>query len=110
MPKEDDASDVIPEVVTNRILKRLLFTVGAPMLLGLGFFPLFYYLKVIQKVDLPEWVPLISSVSLFGAAGLGISYGVISTSWDPEREGSLLGWKEAKANWPAFMQTMMQKR
>ncbi|GJP43803.1 hypothetical protein CLOM_g6301 [Closterium sp. NIES-68] len=102
----EDIDDEVPEVVTNRILKRLAFTVGVPLFVGLSFFPLFYYLKVIQKVDVPDWLPLLTSLFLFGGAGLGISYGVISTSWDPLREGSLLGWTEFKANWPVFMQTM----
>lgn len=107
---EEAEDDVIPEVVTDRILKRLVLTVGMPLVLGLGFFPLFYYLKVVQKVDVPDWLPLISSVATFGLAGLGISYGVISTSWDPQREGTLLGWKEAKANWPVFTQTLSRKK
>ncbi|CAI7796513.1 unnamed protein product [Closterium sp. NIES-54] len=102
----EDIDDEVPEVVTNRILKRLAFTVGVPLFIGLSFFPLFYYLKVIQKVDVPDWLPLLTSLFTFGGSGLGISYGVISTSWDPLREGSLLGWTEFKANWPVFMQTM----
>ena len=106
--EEDD--DVVPEVVTNRILKRLVFTVGAPLLIGLSFFPLFYYLKVVKEVSLPEWLPLLTSSALFGLAGLGISYGVISASWDPAREGSLLGWKEFRQNFPAFMQTLGNKK
>ena len=106
--EEDD--DVVPEVVTNRILRRLVFTVGAPLLAGLSFFPLFYYLKVVKEVSLPEWLPLLTSSALFGIAGLGISYGVISASWDPSREGSLLGWKEFRQNLPAFMQTLGNKK
>lgn len=109
-PPAEEADDVIPEVVTDRILRRLVVTVGIPLLVGVAFFPLFYYLKVIQKVDIPEWLPLVTSSMTFGLAGLGISYGVISTSWDPQREGSLLGWKEAKANLPVFTQTLTRKK
>jgi hypothetical protein len=46
----------------------------------------------------------------FGSAGAGITYGVLSASWDPLREGSLLGWKEAQLNWPAFWQTLQGKK
>ncbi len=34
---------------------------------------------------------------------LGISYGILSTSWDPRREGSLSGVTEFKANLPIVL-------
>lgn len=33
----------------------------------------------------------------------GITYGALSASWDPTREGSLLGWTEFRANLPLFL-------
>lgn len=98
--EEVDDDDVVPEVVTNRMLKRIALTVGLPLFLGLLLFPLFYYLKVVSRVDVPEWLPLVVSMVTFGTAGAGITYGVVSSSWDPDREGSWLGWKEAQVNWP----------
>lgn len=98
--EEEDVDDVVPEVVTNRMLQRIGITVGVPLAVGVLIFPLFYYLKIVNRVDVPEWLPLLVSMVTFGTAGLGISYGVISSSWDPAREGSLLGWKEAQVNWP----------
>lgn len=96
----------IPEVVTNRMMRRMGFSVGIPLVLGLLFFPFFYYLKVVQKVDVPTWVPFIVSFFFFGSALLGVSYGIVSSSWDPLREGSLLGWNEAQRNWPVFWQSL----
>ncbi|CAN0910154.1 Protein PAM68, chloroplastic [Linum grandiflorum] len=93
---------VIPEVVTNRMISRMGFSVGIPLFIGLMFFPFFYYLKVVQKIDVPNWVPFIVSFVFFGTALLGVSYGIVSSSWDPLREGSLLGWNEAQRNWPVF--------
>jgi hypothetical protein len=29
----------------------------------------------------------------------------VSASWDPAREGSLLGWNEARRNWPVFWES-----
>ena len=112
--EEDDEDDdvdepeeaTIPEVVTNRMMKRMGLSVGAPLSLGLLFFPFFYYLKVGLKVDVPTWVPFIVSFFFFGTALLGISYGIVSTSWDPLREGSLLGWNEAQRNWPVFWNSL----
>ncbi|KAL8095870.1 hypothetical protein AgCh_037015 [Apium graveolens] len=99
-------ADVIPEIVTNRMIKRMGFSVGIPLFIGLMFFPLFYYLKVGLKVDVPSWVPVIVSFVFFGTALLGVSYGIVSSSWDPMREGSALGWIEAQKNWPVFWQSI----
>ncbi|KAH0705142.1 hypothetical protein KY290_009837 [Solanum tuberosum] len=43
---------------------------------------------------------------LYQSALLGVSYGIVSSSWDPMREGSTLGWNEAKKNWPVFWQSI----
>ncbi|CAJ2647034.1 unnamed protein product [Trifolium pratense] len=58
---------IIPEIVTNRMIGRMAFSVGIP---------------------------------------LGVSYGIVSASWDPLREGSFLGWTEAQKNWPVFWQSL----
>lgn len=104
--EEEEEGGVIPEVVTNRMISRMGFSVGIPLLIGLLFFPFFYYLKVGLKIDVPSWVPVIVSFFFFGSALLGVSYGIVSSSWDPMREGSLLGWNEAQKNWPVFWQSI----
>ncbi|KAA0052996.1 protein PAM68 [Cucumis melo var. makuwa] len=88
------------------MMSRMGFTVGIPLFIGLLFFPFFYYLKVGLKIDVPSWVPVIVSFFFFGSALLGVSYGIVSSSWDPMREGSLLGWNEAQKNWPVFWQSI----
>ncbi|XP_055821909.1 protein PAM68, chloroplastic [Solanum dulcamara] len=108
---DDDDDDnqeggVIPEIVTNRMISRMGFSVGIPLFIGLLFFPFFYYLKVGLKIDVPTWIPFIVSFIFFGTALLGVSYGIVSSSWDPMREGSTLGWNEAKKNWPVFWQSI----
>ncbi|CAN6285586.1 unnamed protein product [Urochloa humidicola] len=104
--EEDERDATIPEVVTNRMMRRVGVSVGAPLALGVGFFPLFYYLKAVRKVDVPTWIPFGVSFVFFGAALLGVSYGIVSSSWDPAREGSLLGWNEARRNWPVFWESL----
>ncbi|WVZ55584.1 hypothetical protein U9M48_006225 [Paspalum notatum var. saurae] len=103
---EDDRDATIPEVVTNRMMRRVGVSVGAPLALGVGFFPVFYYLKKAAKVDVPTWIPFGVSFVFFGAALAGVSYGIVSASWDPAREGSLLGWNEARRNWPVFWDSL----
>ncbi|CAI9095135.1 OLC1v1031001C1 [Oldenlandia corymbosa var. corymbosa] len=108
---EDEGEDrgeagVIPEIVTNRMMSRMAFSVGIPLFTGLLFFPLFYYLKAGLKIDVPTWIPFIVSFIFFGTALLGVSYGIVSSSWDPLREGSFWGWTEAQKNWPVFWQSI----
>ncbi|EER92804.1 protein PAM68, chloroplastic [Sorghum bicolor] len=105
--EDDDERDAtIPEVVTNRMMRRVGASVGLPLALGVGFFPVFYYLKAVAKVDVPTWIPFGVSFVFFGAALAGVSYGIVSASWDPAREGSLLGWNEARRNWPVFWDSL----
>ncbi|XP_006656932.1 protein PAM68, chloroplastic-like [Oryza brachyantha] len=104
--EEDERDAAIPEVVTNRMMRRVGVSVGAPLAVGVGFFPAFYYLKTVAKVDVPTWIPFGVSFVFFGAALLGVSYGIVSASWDPSREGSLLGWSEARRNWPVFWDSL----
>ncbi|KAL3818325.1 hypothetical protein ACJIZ3_004230 [Penstemon smallii] len=106
--EDDDEREegVIPEIVTNRMISRMGLSVGIPLFIGLLFFPFFYYLKVGLKIDVPTWIPVIVSFVFFGSALLGVSYGIVSASWDPMREGSLLGWNEARRNWPVFWQSI----
>uniref|UniRef100_M8B5R6 Protein PAM68, chloroplastic n=1 Tax=Aegilops tauschii TaxID=37682 RepID=M8B5R6_AEGTA len=103
--EEDERDVAIPEVVTNRMMRRVGASVGLPLALGLAFFPAFYYLKKVAKVDVPSFIPYGLSFVFFGAALAGVSYGIVSASWDPAREGSLLGWNEARRNWPVFWES-----
>lgn len=104
--EDEREAGVIPEIVTNRMMSRMAVSVGTPLFIGLLFFPFFYYLKVGWKIDVPTWIPFIVSFVFFGTALLGVSYGIVSASWDPLREGSLLGWNEARMNWPVFWQSI----
>ena len=45
----------------------------------------------------------------FGGALLGITYGVLSASWEPGREGTFWGLEEFKANIPILIQTVTGK-
>eukprot|EP00262_Sarcandra_glabra_P010288 TRINITY_DN2537_c0_g2_i1.p1 TRINITY_DN2537_c0_g2~~TRINITY_DN2537_c0_g2_i1.p1 ORF type:complete len:182 (+),score=20.83 TRINITY_DN2537_c0_g2_i1:219-764(+) len=96
----EDDDDEIPKVVFERMLVRILFTVGAPMGTGVGLLYLLGVLKERNVWDVPMWLPLLAILLAFGSSALGIAYGTLSTSWDPDREGSLLGWEETQKNWP----------
>ena len=39
--------------------------------------------------DFPMWIVYVSQNLTFGGGLLGITYGIMSTSWDPSREGTV---------------------
>ena len=91
------------------MLGRITLFAGIPFFLSLLLFPAFYYLKVVLDIDLPMFVVYIASFVGLGGSLAGISYGVLSTSWDAGREGSFLGVDEFKSNLPALMNRMRRK-
>lgn len=79
------------------MVRRVLIFCGIPSGFGLSSFFVNYYLLVNHVVALPSYFTLIESLAFFGLGFLGISYGVLSASWDPE-PGSLLGIGEFRRN------------
>lgn len=48
----DDGTEIkeVPEVVSERMIKRIVLFTGVPLLIAFTFFPAFYYLKVVMKI------------------------------------------------------------
>ncbi|KAK9293322.1 hypothetical protein L1049_021314 [Liquidambar formosana] len=97
--KNDDDDDQIPKVVFERMIVRILLSVGVPMAIGLALLHLFGIVKEQHLWDVPLWLPVLTTFFTFGTSALGIAYGTLSTSWDAEKKGSLLGVEEAQQNW-----------
>ncbi|KAG2442040.1 hypothetical protein HYH02_009832 [Chlamydomonas schloesseri] len=87
-----------PQVVVDRMFRRILVFTGVPVFTGMALFPLFYYLRVVMDIEYPLWIVYVSQVLTFGGGLFGITYGALSASWDPTREGSAMGWSEMQAN------------
>ena len=64
--------------------------------------------KVVAKLEFPLWIVYVSQAGLFGGGLMGITYGVLSTSWDPRREGSFWGWTEFRANLGVLLERRKQ--
>lgn len=79
------------------MVRRMATFCGIPTALGVSTF-FASYLVVRSGVDLPPVVVLLTSLSFFGIGVLGLSYGALSTSWDENRPGGLLGWAEFRVN------------
>ena len=87
----------IPKKVANRMARRIAFTTGIPTLLGMGVFVLSYLLITKGITDVSPTLTLISSAIFFLLGLLGLSYGILSASWE-EEPGSLLGLKNIGPN------------
>lgn len=94
---EDDPP--IPQEVFERMMGRIVVSVGTPLGLGVAILKLLEVLKDKNVWDVPLWVPFLTTLVTFGASALGIAYGSLSTNLDPTKTNSRFGLKEAKENW-----------
>lgn len=88
----------IPEVVSQRMISRIAVFCGIPTILGISTFFVSYLVVTNGLFDLPNTAVLLVSMGCFGLGVLGLSYGVLSASWDEEVSGSTLGWEEFNTN------------
>jgi UDP-N-acetylmuramyl pentapeptide phosphotransferase/UDP-N-acetylglucosamine-1-phosphate transferase len=70
---------------------------GIPTGMGMATFVVSYFL-VRAKVDLPPSVVLLVSLGFFGLGVVGLSYGLLSASWDEDQAGSLIGTEQFGVN------------
>ena len=90
-------SSSIPKVVANRMARRIAFTTGVPTLLGMSVFIVSYIVIIKGIAEIAPSVTLTSSAICFLIGLIGLSYGILSASWD-EAPGSLLGIENINPN------------
>lgn len=100
----------IPEVVSQRMLRRIAIFCGVPSVLGMSTFVLSYLIVSKHWFDLPTYAVLLVSLGWFGLGVLGVSYGALSASWDEENTGSRLGIAEFKTNWGRMTEAWRAER
>ncbi|KAK7380379.1 hypothetical protein VNO78_32889 [Psophocarpus tetragonolobus] len=91
--------DELPKSVMYRVIRRILFSVGVPMALGLALMHIFGELKEQHVWTAPLWLPFLTTLLTFGASTVGIAYGALSTSLDEEEQGSFFGVEQVQKNW-----------
>jgi hypothetical protein len=91
-------STAIPEAVSKRMVRRMALLSGIPTALGIATFFASYFLVKNMGLKLPNAAVVLVSMGFFGLGVLGLSYGVLSASWDEERLGTILGWREFTTN------------
>ena len=88
---------VIPEAVANRMARRIAVASGIPTVLGMGVFVGSYVLVSQEILAIPTATTLVASGGCFLLGVLGLSYGVLSASWE-EQPGSWLGTEHLGVN------------
>ncbi len=71
---------------------------GIPTALGVSTFFASYFIVVNGVFDLPNSAVVLMSMACFGLGVIGLSYGVLSASWEEDIPGSLIGLGEFKTN------------
>ena len=90
-------SSGIPKYVADRMAKRIFFTAGIPTLLGMSVFVVSYIIVTRKIAEIPPSSTIAIS-ALFFLLGLGgLSYGILSASWD-RAPGSFLGLENIPLN------------
>lgn len=93
----------VPKVVSDRMARRMAAFCGIPTVLGMATFVASYLIVSHGWFKLPNLLVMVMSMGFFGLGVLGLTYGVLSASWDEEIAGSKLGWQEFTANWGRMM-------
>lgn len=96
--RSNRAATEIPEVVSSRMLRRMVIFSGVPTALGVSIFFLSYFLLTRQIIDFPKYLVLLSTLGCFGLGVVGLSYGALSASWDENRLGGWWGFSEFQVN------------
>lgn len=107
----------IPDDVSKRMVRRMVYFSGLPTGLGISSFFIFYLIVKQEWFEVPTSAVVFVSMGLFGLGVLGLSYGILSTSWEEGRIGGWWGWEEFKVNfsrmtsaWKAARQEALEKK
>ena len=80
----------IPKYVADRMARRIFFTTGIPTILGMSVFVVSYIIVTRNIAEIPPSSTIAISAVFFLLGLAGLSYGILSASWDKEA-GSFFG-------------------
>jgi CHASE2 domain-containing sensor protein len=103
-------AQAIPQVVSQRMARRMAIFCGVPTLFGMSSFVVSYYLVTQLHYKIPSTVVLLASLGFFGLGVLGLTYGIFSASWDESSPGTLLGIEEFGTNFSRMTQARKEAR
>ena len=83
--------------MADRMARRVAIFTGLPTVAGMGVFVGSYLLITRGIADIAPGLTLATSGGFFLLGLVGLSFGVLSSSWDPQ-PGSILGFENLKPN------------
>jgi hypothetical protein len=99
----------IPDAVANRMARRIAIATGIPTVMGMGVFIGSYLVVSRGLLDIPTGITLVASGGCFLLGLLGLSYGVLSSSWE-DGAGTLLGAEQIGVNIGRLRQSVRAMR
>tara|TARA_B100002051_G_C16386938_1_gene463305 strand:- start:92 stop:541 length:450 start_codon:yes stop_codon:yes gene_type:complete len=84
------SSSGIPKYVADRMARRIFFTAGIPTIMGMSVFVLSYIIVTKNIAEIPPSSTIAISALFFLLGLAGLSFGILSASWDKE-PGSFFG-------------------
>ena len=97
--------EAIPRYVADRMARRVAVFTGLPTIAGMGVFVGSYLLITRGVADIAPGLTLATSGAFFLLGLVGLSFGVLSSSWDPD-PGSVLGFENLKPNLQRMRETI----
>ena len=89
IPKPKTSSG-IPKYVADRMARRIFFTAGIPTIMGMSVFVISYIIVTKNIAEIPPSSTIAISALFFLLGLAGLSFGILSASWDKE-PGSFFG-------------------
>ena len=102
-------NEAIPDYVARRIARRVAFFTGLPTFAGMGVFVVSYLLKSNEIADIAPGLTMIGSGLFFLLGIFGLSFGVLSASWEP-KPGTLIGIENVKINLKRIKESVRSQR
>ena len=90
IPTSKRSSSGIPKYVADRMARRIFFTAGIPTILGMSVFVVSYIIVTRNIAEIPPSSTIAISALFFLLGLAGLSFGILSASWDKE-PGSFFG-------------------
>ena len=84
------SSNGIPKYVADRMARRIFFAAGIPTIMGMSVFVVSYIIVTKNIAEIPPSSTIAISALFFLLGLAGLSFGILSASWDKE-PGSFFG-------------------
>ena len=82
--KKVPTSSGIPKYVADRMARRIFFTAGIPTIMGMSVFVVSYIIVTRNIAEIPPSSTIAISALFFLLGLAGLSFGILSASWDKE--------------------------